>query len=56
MKTAIIDFFDEANCDGGKKWVMKEGDEGIEPIKDRLLMDEEILKKHILCTAFQKYY
>jgi adenylate kinase family enzyme len=36
---------DEANCDGGKM-VMKEGDEkGIEPIKDRLLMDEEILKK-----------
>ena len=36
---------DEPNCDGGKM-VMKEGDEkGIEPIKDRLLMDEEILKK-----------
>ena len=36
---------DEANCDGGKM-VMKEGDEkGIEPIKERLLMDEEILKK-----------
>lgn len=36
---------DEANCDGGKM-VMKEGDEkGIEPIKDRLLMDEEILRK-----------
>lgn len=36
---------DEANCDGGKM-VMKEGDEkGIEPIKERLLMDEEILKR-----------
>jgi len=36
---------DESGCDGGKM-VMKEGDEkGIEPIKDRLLMDEEILKK-----------
>lgn len=36
---------DEAGCDGGKM-VAKEGDEkGIEPIKDRLLMDEEILKK-----------
>ncbi|MDK2948862.1 MAG: adenylate kinase [Patescibacteria group bacterium] len=36
---------DEASCDGGKM-VMKEGDEkGIEPIKERLLMDEEILKK-----------
>jgi adenylate kinase family enzyme len=36
---------DEPNCDGGKM-IMKEGDEkGIEPIKDRLLMDEEILKK-----------
>ncbi len=36
---------DEAGCDGGKM-VTKEGDEkGIEPIKERLLMDEEILKK-----------
>ncbi|MFA5228729.1 MAG: nucleoside monophosphate kinase [Candidatus Paceibacterota bacterium] len=36
---------DEKNCDGGKM-VMKEGDEkGIEPIKERLLMDEEIIKK-----------
>ncbi len=36
---------DEPNCDGGKM-VMKEGDEkGIEPIKERLLMDEEILKR-----------
>ena len=36
---------DEAGCDGGRM-VMKEGDEkGIEPIKERLLMDEEILKK-----------
>lgn len=36
---------DETNCDGGKM-VMKEGDEkGIEPIKERLLMDEEILKR-----------
>jgi len=36
---------DEVGCDGGKM-VTKEGDEkGIEPIKDRLLMDEEILKK-----------
>jgi adenylate kinase family enzyme len=36
---------DEANCDGGRM-IMKEGDEkGIEPIKERLLMDEEILKK-----------
>ncbi len=36
---------DDAGCNGGKM-VSKEGDEkGIEPIKERLLMDEEILKK-----------
>ncbi|MFA5754778.1 MAG: nucleoside monophosphate kinase [Candidatus Paceibacterota bacterium] len=36
---------DEANCDGGRM-IMKEGDEkGIEPIRERLLMDEEILKR-----------
>ncbi|MDD3386432.1 MAG: nucleoside monophosphate kinase [Candidatus Pacebacteria bacterium] len=36
---------DEPNCDGGRM-IMKEGDEkGIEPIKERLLMDEEILKR-----------
>ncbi len=36
---------DEAGCNGGKM-VSKEGDEkGIEPIKERLLMDEEILKR-----------
>lgn len=36
---------DEPGCNGGKM-VMKEGDEkGIEPIRERLLMDEEILKK-----------
>jgi len=45
---ASKDFYlicDEAGCDGGKM-VMKEGDEkGIEPIRERLMMDEEILKK-----------
>jgi adenylate kinase family enzyme len=45
---ATKEFFlicDTPEC-GGAKMVMKEGDEkGIEPIKERLLMDEEIIKK-----------
>lgn len=45
---AIREFYlicDEPGCEGGRM-VMKEGDEkGIEPIRERLLMDEEILKK-----------
>jgi len=36
---------DEPGCQGGRM-IMKEGDEkGIEPIKERLLMDEEVMKK-----------
>ncbi len=36
---------DEPGCQGGKM-ITKEGDEkGIEPIKERLLMDEEVMKK-----------
>jgi len=36
---------DEPGCQGGRM-VVKEGDEkGIEPIKERLLTDEEIIKK-----------
>jgi adenylate kinase family enzyme len=45
---------DEPGCNGGRM-VTKEGDEkGIEPIKERLMMDEQILKKADLLYGIPK--